>query len=101
MSRQLLAGRYELGPKIGEGAIATVFRATDLSLGREVAIKVIKPELCADPEAVERFRREAQQAARLTHPNIVQIYDTGESAGRVYIVMEYLPEPDLKQIILR
>ncbi len=101
MAGQLLAGRYELGPKIGEGAIAVVYRATDLSLGREVAIKVLKPEFCSDPEVVARFRAEAQRAARLTHPNIVQIFDAGESGGRAYIVMEYLPEPDLKQIILR
>ncbi len=95
----LLAGRYRLDEEIGRGGMATVYRAFDRSLERPVAVKVLRDDLSADPTTVARFRAEAQAAARLSHPNIVQIFDTGEEGGRYFIVMEYLPEPDLKSII--
>ena len=101
MAVELLAGRYKLGPKIGSGAVSVVYRAQDVHLGREVAIKVLRAELAAHDHLRARFRREAEAAAKLTHPNIVAVLDVGEAAGRPYIVMEYLPEPDLKEIILR
>lgn len=101
MAVELLAGRYKLGPKIGSGAVSVVYRAQDVHLGREVAIKVLRAELAARDDLRARFRREAEAAARLTHPNIVAILDVGEAGGRPYIVMEYLPEPDLKEIIVR
>jgi len=84
---------------IGEGGVAVVYRGLDISLERQVAIKVLKSEYAHDAEVVERFRREAHAAAKLNHPNIVQIYDTGSANGTYYIVMEYLPEPDFKRII--
>ena len=97
----MLAGRYRLEEKIGEGGLATVFRAWDTALERPVAVKILREELAQDPQVVARFRREARAAAKLNHPNIVQIYDTGqdESRGLFFLVMEYLPEPDLKRSI--
>ena len=95
----VIAGRYRLDAPLGEGGMATVWRGTDLLLSRDVAIKVLRPEIAAQPEAVARFRREAQAAAKLNHPHIVQIYDTGVDGTLHYIIMEYLPEPDLKKII--
>jgi len=95
----VIAGRYRVDAPIGEGGVALVYRGTDLTLDRPVAIKVLRPELASQHEVVSRFRREAHAAARLNHPNIAQIHDTGVDDGRYYIVMEYLPEPDLKQII--
>lgn len=94
-----IGGRYRLDEKIGDGGVATVYRGTDLSLDRPVAVKILKQEYTGDSELVERFRREARAAAKLTHPNIVQIFDTGSENGSHFIVMEYLPEPDLKHII--
>ena len=79
--------------------MAVVYRGLDITLEREVAIKVLRPQFASDPEIVERFRREAHAAAKLNHPNIVQIYDTGSENGTHYIIMEYLPEPDFKRII--
>lgn len=95
----LLAGRYRLDNRIGEGGVATVYKALDITLEREVAVKVLRPELTDSEEIVGRFRREAHSAAKLNHPNVVQIYDTGVEGSTYYIIMEYLPEPDLKRII--
>jgi eukaryotic-like serine/threonine-protein kinase len=99
MEGSLIAGRYRVEERIGEGGMAVVYRGLDISLERAVAIKVLKDEYASDGEVVERFRREAHAAAKLSHPNIVQIYDTGADNGIYYIVMEYLPEPDLKAVI--
>jgi serine/threonine-protein kinase len=101
MAVELLAGRYRLGSKVGEGALSVIYRAQDVHLGRGVAIKVLRAELAGREDVRARFRREAEAAARLNHPNIVSILDIGEAGGRPYIVMEYLPEPDLKEIIVR
>ena len=96
-----LAGRYRLEEKIGEGGLATVYRARDLTLERPVAVKILRQELAEDPQVVARFKREARAAAKLNHPNIVSIYDTGQDdeRGVYFLVMEYLPEPDLKRSI--
>ncbi len=99
MEGSLIAGRYRVDAHIGEGGVAVVYRGLDISLEREVAIKVLKPQLASDSEIVDRFRREAHAAAKLNHPNIVQIYDTGSENGIHYIIMEHLPEPDFKRII--
>ncbi len=99
MEGTLIANRYRLESEIGHGGVATVYRAVDTTLDRSVAIKILNPEWTEDPEAVARFRREAHAAAKLNHPHIIQIFDTGEADGIYYIVMEYLPEPDLKRII--
>ena len=73
-----LGARYQLGDVIGHGGMAEVHTGTDLRLGRHVAIKVLRPDLARDPAFLNRFRREAQAAAGLNHPNIVAVYDTGE-----------------------
>lgn len=99
MQGSLIAGRYRLDGKIGDGGVAVVYKGLDITLEREVAVKILRPELADNEEIVTRFRREAHAAAKLNHPNIVQIYDTGVDGGIYYIVMEYLPEPDLKRII--
>src|SRR5947209_19659618 len=89
-----LGGRYSLGAVIGHGGMAEVHRGRDVRLGRDVAIKLLRPELARDPSFQTRFRREAQAAAWLNHPAIVAVYDTGEdhSVGPVtpYIVMEHV-----------
>jgi serine/threonine-protein kinase len=101
MESSVLAGRYRLEQQIGEGGLATVWRAWDTVLDRPVAVKILRPELARDAGVVARFRREAHAAAKLNHPHIVQIFDTGQDEGQglYYIVMEFLPEPDLKRIV--
>jgi serine/threonine-protein kinase len=95
----MIGDRYELGRVLGSGGMAQVFLAYDRTLDREVAVKVLSERYAADPAFVERFRREASAAAGLNHPNIVSVYDRGETDGSYYIVMELLRGPDLKQII--
>lgn len=97
----VVGGRYRIAEPLGAGGMARVYRATDMDLGRDVAVKVLADRYAADPAFVERFRREASAAAQLNHPNIVQVFDRGEAGGTYYIVMEYLPGPDLKEIIRR
>ncbi len=94
-----LAGRYELLEKIGEGGMAQVYRGWDSQLRRTVAIKVLKEQMTGDSAFVQRFRREAQSAAGLSHPNIVNIYDVGEEDHTHFFVMEYLHGKTLKQYI--
>jgi eukaryotic-like serine/threonine-protein kinase len=84
------SGRYEVTHLIARGGMAQVYRALDLRLGRYVALKVLFPELSIDPTFVERFRREAQAAANLSHPNVVAVYDWGEDEGTYFIVMELI-----------
>jgi eukaryotic-like serine/threonine-protein kinase len=90
MAGQILAGRYELGPRLGVGGMSTVVSAFDQRLEREVAIKLLAEHLADDNQFVARFRREALAAARLVHPNIVQVFDFGldEATHRQYIAME-------------
>src|SRR5262245_47629749 len=83
-------GRYQVLEKLGEGGMGAVFLAHDTTLNRQVAIKLLPAESVADPDAVARFRREAQVLARLTHPNIVHAHDSGEDSGRHFLVMEYI-----------
>lgn len=97
----VIADRYELGRQLGAGGMARVYLAHDRLLDREVAVKVLSDPYASDPQFVERFRREASAAAGLNHPNIVAVYDRGQVDGAYYIVMEYLPGPDLKQVIRR
>ncbi|MBN1138617.1 MAG: serine/threonine protein kinase, partial [Anaerolineae bacterium] len=94
-----LLGKYQLLEELGCGGFATVYRARDPDLGREVALKVLDPLLTRDPVWVERFRREARAVARLRHPHIVTIYEIGEADGLLYIAMELIPGPGLKEVI--
>jgi serine/threonine-protein kinase len=90
LSGRTLDGRYEVHGELGRGGMARVYRATDTVLGRPVAVKVLSTQYADDANFVTRFRREAQAAARLNHPNLVQVYDTGSDDGVHYIVMEYV-----------
>jgi serine/threonine-protein kinase len=91
--------RYRLKEKLGSGGMAEVYLADDLLLGREVAVKVLYAQYAADPAFIQRFRQEAQSAANLNHPNIVNIYDWGNEGDLYYIVMEYVEGRDLKEIL--
>lgn len=99
MSGKILAGRYELFEKIGEGGMSVVYKAHCRLLNRNVAIKVLKPEYIQDTKFTESFRKEAQSAAGLTHPNIVNIYDVGREGNIYYIVMELIEGRGLNEII--
>jgi serine/threonine-protein kinase len=92
-------GRYELHRRIARGGMADVYLARDTLLDRPVALKVLFPEFATDRAFVERFRREAQAAANLSHPNIVSVYDWGEEGGTYFIVMEYVEGRSLAQIV--
>jgi eukaryotic-like serine/threonine-protein kinase len=94
-----LAQRYQLERHLAQGGMAEVWLATDLQLTRQVAVKLLKPSLAADTVIAERFRREAIAAAKLTHPNIVAIYDTVDEGGRQAVVMQYVPGRSLREIL--
>jgi eukaryotic-like serine/threonine-protein kinase len=94
----LLAGRYRLRGSIGQGGMADVQRAHDEQLDREVAVKILHARYADDPSFLLRFRREAQSAASLNHPNIVSVYDAGETDGRPFIVMELVRGRSLRQL---
>ncbi len=107
-TQRMLGDRYEIGEVIGRGGMAEVHEGRDLRLGRRVAVKILRPDLARDPSFQARFRREAQSAAALNHPNIVAVYDTGEDilAGEgadaivvPYIVMEYVDGMTLRQLL--
>ena len=96
----LFDGRYRIVRKLGAGGMANVYLAEDQELGRRVAIKILNDRHANDDQFVERFRREAKNAAALSHPNIVSIYDRGEAEGTYYIAMEYLDGRTLKELIV-
>ena len=97
---RMLANRYEILEKIGNGGMATVYKAKCHVLNRFVAVKVLKEEFITDIDFIKRFRSEAQTAASLTHPNIVSIYDVGNEGDVYYIVMELIQGKTLKEIIV-
>ena len=99
--RRALGDDYELLALLGKGGFGRVYRVRDLHLEREVALKVLHPALTQDPEVVERFRREAQLAARLSHPNIVNIYDIAGRFGLIWYTMELIDGPSLAQLVER
>ena len=96
---RVYSGRYELTHLIARGGMAQVYRAMDRQLDRPVALKVLFPELSVDRTFVERFRREAQAAANLSHPNIVPVFDWGEDDGTYFIVMEYVDGRALSAVL--
>ena len=96
----LFDGRYQVVRKLGAGGMANVYLAEDQELGRRVAIKILNDRHAGDDQFVERFRREAKNAAALSHPNIVSIYDRGEAEGTYYIAMEFLDGRSLKELIV-
>jgi eukaryotic-like serine/threonine-protein kinase len=101
MSETKIAGRYRLEGRLGFGGMSTVHLALDLRLERQVAVKLLAEHLADDPTFVSRFQREAQAAARLVHPNVVQIFDSGldEGSGRHFIVMEYIQGHSCAEIL--
>ncbi|MBK5246547.1 MAG: Stk1 family PASTA domain-containing Ser/Thr kinase [Peptostreptococcaceae bacterium] len=99
MSSRLLAGRYELLEKIGDGGMAVVYKAKCRLLNRFVAIKILKPDFTKDLKIIESFRKESQAAASLSHPNIVNVYDVGREGNIYYIVMELIEGRVLSDII--
>src|SRR3954467_14294399 len=101
MSPQVIHGRYRLEGRLGIGGISTVHRAFDTRLEREVAVKLLAEHLAEDETFVSRFRREALAAARLVHPNIVQVFDFGldDSTGQHFIVMELVDGPSCAQLL--
>ncbi len=99
LSSTVLSGRYRLESKLGSGGMSTVYLATDEVLDRQVAIKLLHREISEEADQLERFRREARAAARLSHPNLVGVIDAGEDDGRPYIVFEYIEGRTLKRRI--
>jgi hypothetical protein len=101
MIGELIGGRYEIEELVGTGGMSSVYRARDGVLERRVALKVLHEHFSADPEYVERFRREARAIARLNHPNIVTVIDRGEFEKRQFIVFEHIPGENLKEVLER
>jgi eukaryotic-like serine/threonine-protein kinase len=97
---QVFDGRYKVVRKLGTGGMANVYLAEDQELGRRVAIKMLDDRHAQDEQFVERFRREAKNAAGLSHPNVVSIYDRGQAEGTYYIAMEYLDGRTLKELLV-
>ena len=96
---RLLDGRYRVLSHIADGGMATVYLALDTRLDREVALKVMRPGLAGDETFVSRFRREARSAARLSHPNVVAVFDQGEDDGNIFLAMEYVPGQTLREVM--
>src|SRR5690606_3370290 len=99
MVGRLLGGRYLIGRRIARGGMATVYEATDNRLQRVVAVKVMHAALASDADFVKRFRREARSAARLSHPNIVAVFDQGSDGETVYLTMEYVAGRTLRHVL--
>ncbi len=99
MTGRLLDGRYEIGGRIARGGMASVYEARDIRLDRVVAVKVMHPGMGDDEEFARRFVREARAAARLSHPNVVAVFDQGDEDGTVFLAMEYVPGHTLRDVI--
>lgn len=96
---RLIEGRYQVRSRIARGGMATVYLATDLRLERRVAVKIMHPHLADDQGFAQRFLQEARSAARLAHPNVVNVFDQGEDQGTAFMVMEYLPGITLRELL--
>jgi serine/threonine-protein kinase len=97
--RARIEGRYELVERLGAGAMGVVYRANDVTLNREIAIKLIDPARAQDPTVAEQFRREARALAQLRHDNVVRVYAFGPHDGTFFLAMEYVAGKDLQQAI--
>src|SRR5258708_385546 len=99
---QVVDGKYRLDALLAEGGMGEVYRATHVMLGKTIAIKLIRSAIVASPEIVRRFQREARAATALNHPNIVSVYDLGQTPdGTLYIAMEFIDGPSMKEVIRR
>ena len=92
-------GHYHLHEKLGEGGMGVVYRATDTTLGRDVALKILPADVATDPERLERFRREARAVAALSHPGIVTVYSVEQSDGVHFITMELVTGQPLDRVV--
>ncbi|ASJ54573.1 serine/threonine protein kinase [Brevibacillus formosus] len=101
MEGQRLGGRYQIESRVGGGGMAIVYKAKDLILNRPVAVKVLRSQFGTDEDFVNRFRREAQAVASLSHPNVVGVYDVGQDGDTHYMVMEYIEGYTLKEVIIQ
>lgn len=99
MVGKIVGNRYRIGDRLGGGGMAVVYKAQDMQLGRDVAVKVLRGQFGTDEDFIRRFRREAQNAASLSHPNVVQIYDVGQDEDLYYIVLELVEGRSLKEVI--
>src|SRR5579862_5862060 len=99
MQIEVLGERYQLQDPIGRGGMATIYRGRDLRMDRVVAIKILREVYSTDPKFVTRFQREAKAASSLQHPNIVQVFDYGQTDGNYYIVMELVEGYDLRRYL--
>src|ERR1700678_1335750 len=99
LAGRLLDGRYAVTARIAHGGMATVYVATDTRLDRQVALKVMHAELARDDDFVRRFVGEARSVARLSHPNVVAVFDQGADGPLLYLTMEYVPGRTLKELL--
>jgi serine/threonine protein kinase len=97
LTKGMMVGHYRIVEKIGAGGMGEVYLAEDTELDRKVALKFLPPNLCQDEDCRKRFKREAQAAAKLNHPNIVTIYEVSEYQGRPFFAMEYCPGKALRE----
>src|SRR5277367_2233959 len=97
----MLAQRYQIVKTLGEGGMGAVYKATDLELDRMVALKVIRPELAKNPAIIDRFKQELLLSQKVTHRNVIRIYDLGEGDGVKFITMEYIEGEDLRSLIIQ
>ena len=95
----VLGGRYEILQMLGLGGMGAVYKAQDLELDRTIALKVIRPDLASNPEALARFKQELLTARQVTHRNVIRIFDIGEADGIKFITMEYLVGTDLRALL--
>ncbi len=96
---RVLDGRYRVQSHIADGGMASVYLALDTRLDRDVALKVLRRDLAQDEAFISRFRREARSAARLSHPNVVAVFDQGEDDGHMFLAMEYVPGQTLREVM--
>jgi len=96
---RVLDGRYRVGPRVARGGMATVYEAVDLRLDRVCALKIMHSGLGDDDDFAGRFVREARAAARLSHPNVVAVYDQGDDDGTLFLAMEYIPGRTVKELV--
>ncbi|MEI7885314.1 MAG: Stk1 family PASTA domain-containing Ser/Thr kinase [Clostridia bacterium] len=99
MINSILAGRYQINAKIGSGGSSIVYKALDMQLNRDVTIKILREQFSEDENSIKLFLTEAQSVAKLSHPNIVSLFDAGSDKGNYFLVMEYIDGPDLKTYI--
>ncbi len=94
-------GGYRVEGVAGEGGMGRVYRATQIGLGRQVALKLIMPELAMEPDFRQRFARESRLTAAIEHPNVIPVYEAGEAEGHLFIAMRWVEGTDLRSVILR